>query len=89
MCQCAPSVCRECSKGRRGSVISFFLVGTPIAKTAAAYMNPETGETFILFINQGLYVGDILEAMLQYPNQLHHLWIIVDDCCPKHLRCTI
>jgi hypothetical protein len=47
-------------------------------------LDPETGETVILIINQGLYMGDMLKSSLLTPNQLWNFGIIVDDC-PIHL----
>ena len=56
----------------------------PIVQAATVYTDPDTGESFILIINQGLYMGDSLPASLISPFQLRSYGIIVDDC-PKHL----
>jgi hypothetical protein len=56
----------------------------PIVQAAMVYMDPDTGESFILVINQGPYMGDSLPASLISPFQLRSHSILVDDC-PKHL----
>jgi hypothetical protein len=58
--------------------------GIPVVQAATAYTHPETGETVILVVNQGLYMGDMLNSSLLTPNQLRSFGIIVDDC-PLHL----
>jgi hypothetical protein len=60
------------------------ITGIPVVQAATAYDDPETGETYILVINQGLYFGDTLEHTLLNPNQMRTNGIIVDDV-PKHL----
>ncbi len=42
----------------------------PIVQAGAAYDDPDTGETIILVINQGLYLGDSLPNSLINPNQM-------------------
>jgi hypothetical protein len=54
----------------------------PIVQAVMVYMDPDTGESFILVINQGPYMGDSLPASLISPFQLRSHGIIVDDC-PK------
>jgi hypothetical protein len=56
----------------------------PIVQAGTAYDNPNTGETVILIINQGLYFGDSLPVTLLNPNQMQFNGIEVDDV-PKHL----
>lgn len=56
----------------------------PIAKTATAYDNSLTGETYILILAQSLYFGDALEHTLLCPNQLRSHGVVVDDV-PVHL----
>jgi hypothetical protein len=56
----------------------------PIVQAAAAYTCPETGQTYILIINQALYMGESLAVSYLNPNQLRHNGVIVDDI-PKHL----
>jgi hypothetical protein len=56
----------------------------PIVLAGTAFNDPTTGETFILIINQALYLGDVLEETLLNPNQMRHNGLIVDDV-PKHL----
>jgi hypothetical protein len=55
-----------------------------MVQAGTAYSHPKTGETIILVVNQGLYMGDMLKSYLLTPNQLRHFGIIVDDC-PIHL----
>jgi hypothetical protein len=55
-----------------------------IVKAAVAYDDPQTGETFIIIINQALYFGEHLPHILLNPNQLRAHGTIVDDA-PKHL----
>jgi hypothetical protein len=56
----------------------------PIVQAGTAYDNPNTGETVILIINQGLYFGDSLPITLLNPNQIRSNGIKVDDV-PKHV----
>jgi hypothetical protein len=56
----------------------------PIVKAAVAYYDANTGETYILIINQALYFGDQLPNMLLNQNQTRSHGLIVDDC-PRHL----
>ena len=56
----------------------------PIVQAGTAYDNPETGETLILIINQGLYFGEGLPVSLLNPNQMRYNGVEVDDI-PKHL----
>jgi hypothetical protein len=60
------------------------LQNVPIVQAATAYTDPESGETFILIVNQALYMGPKFQTTLLNPNQLRSNGIIVDDC-PKHL----
>lgn len=56
----------------------------PIIQAGTAYDDPNTGETIILVINQGLYFGDSLPNSLINPNQMRANGLEVDDV-PKHL----
>ncbi len=56
----------------------------PIVQAGIAYDNPDTGETVIFIINQGLYFGDSLPVTLLNANQMRFNGIEVDDV-PKHL----
>jgi len=56
----------------------------PIVQAGIAYDDPETGETLILIINQGLYFGESLPVSLLNPNQMRFNGVEVDDI-PKHL----
>jgi hypothetical protein len=55
----------------------------PIVQAGTAYDDPNTGETIILIINQGLYFGDSLPVTLLNPNQMRMNGLEVDDV-PKH-----
>jgi hypothetical protein len=56
----------------------------PVVQAVTTYTNPESGETFILVINQALFLGHDFQISLINPSQLRSHGIIVDDC-PKHL----
>ena len=56
----------------------------PIVQAAMAYDDPDSGETFILVVNQCLHLGDMMEHTLMNPNQLRANGIIVNDV-PVHL----
>jgi hypothetical protein len=59
------------------------LLDIPIVQAAVAYTHPETGITYILVMNQALYIKDLPHTVIN-PNQLRCNGIQVDDC-PKHL----
>jgi hypothetical protein len=40
----------------------------PIVKAAVAYDDPNTGETYVIIINQALYFGEQLTHILLNPN---------------------
>ena len=44
----------------------------PIVQGATAYDCPDTGQTYILVINEGLYFGTSMSHSLINPNQLRH-----------------
>jgi hypothetical protein len=44
----------------------------PIVQAATAYDNPETGETYVLTLNQAIWMGDKMSHTLVNPNQLRH-----------------
>ena len=56
----------------------------PIVQAATAYTDIETGNTFILIINEALYMGDTLQSSYLNPNQMRCHGVIVDDI-PRHL----
>jgi hypothetical protein len=59
----------------------------PIVQAAAAYTCPETGQTYILIINQSLYMRESLSVSYLNdlnPIQVRHNGVIVDNI-PKHL----
>ena len=51
----------------------------PIAHGATAWDHPDTGETFILIVNEGLYFGAKMEHSLLNPNQIRHFHNVVQD----------
>ena len=51
----------------------------PIVCGATAFTCQQSGETFILIINEGLYFGDKLEHSLLKPNQLRFSGVVVND----------
>jgi len=59
----------------------------PIVQAAMAYDDPDSGETFILVVNQCLHLGDMMEHTLMNPNQLRANGMIVNDV-PVHCEHT-
>lgn len=55
----------------------------PIVQAGTAYTHPDTGITYILVINQALYMEGLPHTLLN-PNQMRVNGIIVDDV-PRHL----
>jgi hypothetical protein len=55
------------------------LADIPITSVATAWDHPETGETYILVINEALYFGDRMNHSLICPNQLRDFGLIVND----------
>ena len=51
----------------------------PIAKAGTAWTSPESGTTFILVFNEGLWMGDKMEHTLVNPNQMRLFGIMVQD----------
>lgn len=56
----------------------------PIINGITAYVDNETGETFILSLNNALYLGDKIQHSLLCPNQARYNGVVVDDV-PIHL----
>ena len=56
----------------------------PIVNGITSYIHPESGETFVLVLNNALYMGSKLEHSLLCPNQSRSHGVIVDDV-PIHL----
>jgi hypothetical protein len=56
----------------------------PIVQAATAYTDPNSGKTYILIINEALYMGDTMSRSYINPNQMQHFGLIVNDV-PKHL----
>jgi hypothetical protein len=55
------------------------LTNVPIASVATAWDHPETGESYLLIINEALYFGDRMNHSLLCPNQLRDFGIRVHD----------
>lgn len=53
----------------------------PIVRAATGWIDPSTGESYLLFINQGLWFGEDLDHSLINPNQIRHFGIPVHDNC--------
>ena len=51
----------------------------PIAKAGTAWKSPETGATYILVLNEGLWMGDKMDHSLINPNQLRLYGVTVQD----------
>ena len=51
----------------------------PIAKSGTAWTSPETGATYILVFNEGLWMGDKMNHSLINPNQLRLYGATVQD----------
>lgn len=51
----------------------------PIGTVATAWVDPSSGETFILVLPQTLYFGDRMKHSLLCPNQLRAFGIVVED----------
>ena len=51
----------------------------PIVSAATAWQSPSTGQTYILFFNEALWMGDSMETTLVNPNQLRHYGTQVQD----------
>ena len=50
------------------------LSNVPIASIATTCDHPETGETYLLIMNEALYFGDRMNHSLLCPNQLGDFW---------------
>lgn len=62
----------------------------PIVHAATAWQSPITGQTYILVLNEALWMGDSLEHTLVNPNQLRHFGTTVyDDPTSSHPLCII
>ena len=59
------------------------LMDAPVVQAATAFDDPDSSETFMLVINQGLYLGKVLVNSLLNPDQLQAHGVIIDDI-PKH-----
>ena len=55
------------------------LENVPIVTAATAWDHPDTGETWLLIMNEGLFYGSKLGHSLLNPNQLRHHGVIYQD----------
>lgn len=55
------------------------LENVPIVTAATAWDHPDTGETWLLIMNEGLFYGSKLGHSLLNPNQLRHHGVICQD----------
>ncbi len=55
----------------------------PVARAATKWICPNTGQTYILYVNQGLWFGPSMDHSLINPNQIRAFGIPVseDPCC--------
>jgi hypothetical protein len=60
------------------------LANIPIVQAAAAYTDPDSGKTYILIINEALYMGDTMTRSYMNPNQMQHFGLVV-NVIQKHL----
>eukprot|EP00978_Attheya_sp_CCMP212_P022661 scaffold67994_cov67-Attheya_sp.AAC.2 len=61
--------------------------GVPMAQAATAYTHPDTGETVIFILNQGLWFGAELPNSLWNPNQIRNYGhTLCDDPYDPHRR---
>ena len=51
----------------------------PLAQVGTAWQSPESSQTYILVMNEALWMGDQMEDTLINPNQLRHFGINVQD----------
>lgn len=51
----------------------------PIVHAATAWTSKRTGQTYILVLNEALWMGDVLDHTLVNPNQLRHFGVDVQD----------
>jgi hypothetical protein len=70
--------------GRQCDVLPYMatyepVVDIPIVSGATCVQDPETGETLILIVHEGLWYGEKMENSLINPNQLRHYGLIVQD----------
>ena len=55
------------------------LQNVPIVQAGTAYEDRESGKTYILILNQSLYLGDSLPSTLLNLNQARSNGVVVDD----------
>ena len=53
--------------------------GVPIVTGATAWTSTVNGQTYVLVLNEALWMGDVLEHSLINPNQLRHFGVTVQD----------
>jgi hypothetical protein len=82
---CVGSNCRIISYTDKVCSVSPFhpkykaLENVPIVQAGTAYEDPETGKTYILILNQSLYMGDALNSTLLNLNQARSNGVKIDD----------
>ena len=80
------------STGESATVHSFSnerkpFANVPIGTVGTAWVNPESGETFIIVLNEALYFGERLDHSLLCPNQMRAYGILVEDT-PRQFNAT-
>ena len=55
------------------------ITNVPIVTAATAWQSPDTGQTYILILNECLWMGDTMSHTLINPNQLRHFGTLVND----------
>ena len=63
------------------------MTDVPVTTCATVWVCPNTGENYLLVINEALYFGDRLDSSLLCPNQLRDNGLIVEDV-PKQYVAT-
>ena len=61
----------------------------PIVTAATAWQSPSSGATYILILNESLWMGDSMKTTLINPNQLRHYGVQVQDNPMSHLPLSI
>jgi len=55
------------------------LTDVPIVRGVTGWTDQTTGQSYLLYVNQGLWFGDKLDHSLWNPNQIRHFGIPVSD----------
>jgi hypothetical protein len=51
----------------------------PIATAGTAWVDPKSGQSYHLILNECLFMGETMKHSLLNPNQLHCNWLIIQD----------